>query len=74
MPTKKNVYFYIYISYFFTGLILIFALIMGAVQFPHMSRIILAQANNAYELIGKEITTDVREIYEPVKNQTEILA
>lgn len=74
MPTKKNVYFYIYISYFFTGLILIFALIMGVVQFPHMSKIILAQANNSYELIGKEITTDVRDIYEPVKNQTEILA
>lgn len=74
MPTKKNVYFYIYIAYFFTGLIVIFALIMGLVQFPHMSKIILAQANNTYELIGKEITADIRDIYEPVKNQTEILA
>ncbi|MFZ6710533.1 HD domain-containing phosphohydrolase [Undibacterium sp. TC9W] len=74
MRIRKNVHFHIYISYFFTGLILIFAIAMGTVQFSRMSQIILAQANSSYALIGNEVASNVKDIYEPVKNQTEILA
>ena len=74
MRATRNVQFYIYISYFFTALILIFAIAMGTVQFSRMSQIILAQANSSYALIGNEVASNVKDIYEPVKNQTEILA
>ncbi len=74
MRATRNVRFYIYISYFFTTLILIFGVAMGTVQFTRMSKIILAQANSSYALIGNEVASNIRDIYEPVKNQTEILA
>ncbi|MFZ6873524.1 HD domain-containing phosphohydrolase [Undibacterium sp. Di27W] len=74
MRNRKNVHFHIYISYFFTGLILIFALAMGTVLFMRMSKIILSQADSSYSLIGNEVANNVKDIYEPVKNQTEILA
>ncbi|BBB65525.1 metal-dependent phosphohydrolase [Undibacterium sp. YM2] len=74
MRATRNVRFYIYISYFFTTLILIFGIAMGTVQFSRMSKIILAQANSSYALIGNEVASNVKDIYEPVKNQTEILA
>ncbi|MFZ6767378.1 HD domain-containing phosphohydrolase [Undibacterium sp. Di26W] len=74
MSIKKNVRFYIYIAYFFTGLILLFAIAMGTVQFTRMSKIILAQAASSYTLIGNEVASNVKDIYEPVKSQTEILA
>ena len=74
MRIRKNVHFHIYISYFFTGLILIFAIAMGTVLFMRMSKIILAQAESSYALIGNEIASNVKDIYEPVRNQTEILA
>ncbi|MBC3918787.1 GAF domain-containing protein [Undibacterium sp. CY18W] len=74
MSIKKNVQFYIYIAYFFTGLMLLFAIAMGTVQFTRMSKIILAQADSSYTLIGNEVASNVKDIYEPVKSQTEILA
>lgn len=74
MRNKKNVHFHIYISYFFTGLILIFAIAMGTVLFTRMSTIILSQADSSYALIGNEVASNVKDIYEPVRNQTEILA
>ena len=74
MRISKNVYFHIYISYFFTGLILIFAVALGSVLFTRMSKVILTQADTNYELIGRQVASKVRDIYEPVKNQTEILA
>ncbi|MFZ6656689.1 HD domain-containing phosphohydrolase [Undibacterium sp. TJN19] len=74
MRIRQNVSFYIYISYFFTGLILIFGIAMGTVQFTRMGQIILAQTNSSYELIGRQVKSNVLAIYEPVRNQTEILA
>ncbi|MFZ6677271.1 HD domain-containing phosphohydrolase [Undibacterium sp. Tian12W] len=74
MRATRNVQFYIYISYFFTALILVFGIAMGTVQFSRMSTIILAQANSSYALIGNEVASNVKDIYEPVKNQAEMLA
>ncbi|MFZ6734316.1 HD domain-containing phosphohydrolase [Undibacterium sp. Ji42W] len=74
MRATRNVQFYIYISYFFTALILVFGIAMGTMQFSRMSTIILAQANSSYALIGNEVASNVKDIYEPVKNQTEMLA
>lgn len=74
MRMTRNIRFHIYISYFFTALILLFALALGTVQFARMSKIILTQTNTNYDLIGRQVAGKVRDIYEPVKNQTEILA
>ena len=74
MRASKKLPFQIYISYCLTGLIFAFTLAIGIVQFEKMGQIILHDANSNYEHTGKQVASNIEAIYNPAKNQTEILA
>ncbi|WP_410499266.1 HD domain-containing phosphohydrolase [Chitinibacter sp. S2-10] len=74
MNLKKAIPFHLHLSYLFTGLILVFSLILGLALLHRVNQMILTDVSARYDLIGEQTARSILTMAKPIKNQVETLA
>lgn len=73
-PIFRNIPLYLYISYFFIGLLLVFAVISNGYHYYQMKQLLMERAKGRINQLEQVITLELRRVYRPARLGVELFA